>query len=527
MFNKMNLGSREQKLIIYFVLAVVTFAVFWQVNQFDFVNLDDDVYITDNSHIRSGIMPDGLHWAFCTTYAEFWHPLTWLSLIFDYQLYGLNAGGYHLTSLILHILSTLLLFRLFNRMTGTVWKSAFVAALFALHPLHVESVAWISERKDVLSTFFWMLTLSLYVYYTEKPAIIRYLLVLFSFALALMSKSMVVTLPLIIILLDYWPLGRFKSKKGNFLLWQLREKTIFFVLSGFFVIITLIAQQNTAKTIFPLGSRLANSAVSFVIYLEKTFWPYNLTVFYPFPEHIPLWQVLGSILLIIMISAPVVLMAKRLPYLFTGWLWYIITILPVIGIIQVGNHAMADRYTYLPSVGIGVMLAWGLPLLFQSENSSKKILLPVSITAIAIMAVLAWQQCGYWKNNISLYKHALLVTKNNELAHHNLATALSKEGKLHEAIDHYNEAIHINPYIAESYFNRGTAYHGIGQYQLAIDDLSKAIRFAPDYANAYNNRAFVYLNHGDKISGCRDAKKACETGNCNSLKYAKAKGLCR
>lgn len=205
-------------------MILATLAVFWQVNQYDFINIDDEVYATENLHVRSGITLDGLRWAFSTTYAEFWHPLTWLSLMLDYQLYGLNAGGYHLTNLILHILSTLLLFWLFNRMTGMIWRSAFVAALFALHPLHVESVAWIAERKDVLSAFFFMLTLCLYVYYTEKPDIKKYLLVLFSFTCGLMSKSIVVTLPVILILLDYWPLNRFESKKNNLILWQLKEK---------------------------------------------------------------------------------------------------------------------------------------------------------------------------------------------------------------------------------------------------------------------------------------------------------------
>ena len=253
MLNKINISPGKQKLIVYIVLTVVTLAVFWQVNQFDFINFDDNVYVTENIHIQSGITLDGFRWAFSTTYAEFWHPLTWLSLMFDYQLYGLNAGGYHLTNLILHILSTLLLFWLFNRMTGAIWKSAFVAAFFALHPLHVESVAWIAERKDVLSAFFWMLTLCLYVYYTEKPVIKRYLLVLFSFVLALMSKPMVVTLPVIMILLDYWPLKRFESQKGNLILWQLKEKIPFFILSAVFSIITLYAQiQSLSFKIYSL-----------------------------------------------------------------------------------------------------------------------------------------------------------------------------------------------------------------------------------------------------------------------------------
>ncbi len=251
MLNKINISPGGQKLIVYIVLTVVTLAVFWQVNQYDFINFDDPVYVTENSHIQSGITLDGFRWAFSTRYADLWNPLVWLSFMFDYQLHGLNAGGYHLTNLILHIMSALLLFWLFNRMTGAIWRSAFVAALFALHPLHVESVAWIAERKDVLSAFFWMLTLCLYVYYTEKPVIRRYLLVLFCFACALMSKPMVITLPIVMILLDYWPLDRFQSDKkklsetkiaGIIPLWQLREKIPFFILSAVLVIITLYTQ---------------------------------------------------------------------------------------------------------------------------------------------------------------------------------------------------------------------------------------------------------------------------------------------
>jgi hypothetical protein len=271
MFNKIDIRPERKNLIVYLAMTVVTFAVFWQVNQYDFINFDDHIYVTQNSHVQSGITKDGFRWAFVTKDTGLWHPLVWLSFMADYQLFGLNAGGYHLTNLILHIVSTLLLLWLFNRMTGAVWRSAFVAGLFALHPLHVESVAWIAERKDVLSAFFWMLTLCLYVYYTERPIIRRYLLVFLSFICALMSKPMVVTLPVIMILLDYWPLKRFESKKGNWVLWQLKEKMPFFILSTVLVIVTLCTPNNSSPQLFPLGNRLVNAPVSFVTYLGKTF----------------------------------------------------------------------------------------------------------------------------------------------------------------------------------------------------------------------------------------------------------------
>ena len=507
MLNKLNINPRKQKLIVYIALTVVTLAVFWQVNHYDFINIDDNIYVTGNSHIQSGITLDGIRWAFSSTYAEFWHPLTWLSLMFDYQLYGLNAGGYHLTNLILHILSALLLFWLFNRMTGTIWRSAFVAALFALHPLHVESVAWISERKDVLSVFFWMLTLCLYVYYTEKPVIKRYLPVVFFFACGLMSKPLVVTGPVIMILLDYWPLRRFELRKSDLMLRQLREKIPFFVLSAVFSMITLYAQHKPSQEYLPLGSRLANDPVSFMIYLEKTFVPNHMAVFYPFSFQLPAWQVWGSVFLLLFISVIVIMSMRRLPYLFTGWLWYVITLLPVTGIIQARNFSMADRYTYLPLIGIAVMLAWGIPPLIKNEDMRKKILFPASIAALAILAVLTWHQCGYWKNSIDICNHALQVTKDNYLAHINLGSALFDEGKTEEAIAHYSEAISIMPNIILSYNKRGIAYAKLGRHQRALEDFNKAISLKPDDAISYNCRGNAYAELGQYQMAIEDYNK--------------------
>ena len=356
------------------------------------------------------------------------------------------------------------------------------------------------------------------------------MLVLFPFLLALMSKPMVVTLPVIMILLDYWPLKRFESNKDNLFLWQLKEKIPFVILSAVLVISTLLAQHSSMGKGFPLKSRLANASVSFVAYLEKTFWPHNLAIFYPFPQDIPLWHAFVATLLIIAVSAVFIFMAKRLPYLFVGWLWYTITILPVIGIIQSGDQAMADRFHYLPSIGIAVMLAWGIPYLINSISIRKNILFPVVIAFLAIMSVLTWKQCEYWKNSTTLFSHALLVTKDNDVVHNNLGLVLIAEGKTEEAIVHFNEAIRINPDYAYAYYCRGTIYHKLGQYQLAVEDLSKvissypdnplfyfsrgnsyinlgyyqlaiedfnkAISLKPDYADAYNNRGFIHLKLG-------------------------------
>ena len=554
MLNKINISPPKQTLIIYIVLAVVTLAVYWQVHQFDFINFDDNFYVTHNSRIQSGITLEGIRWASGTKYFGLWNPLVWLSLMLDYQFHGLNAGGYHVTNLILHILSTLLLFWLFNRMTGAIWKSAFVAALFALHPLHVESVAWIAERKDVLSAFFWMLTLCFYVYYTERPVISRYMLVLFSFVLALMSKPMVVTLPIVMLLLDYWPLSRChigiqsresatnltdimpvstnqekkktKSKKealkknispsharklpDNKIAviipsWQLWEKIPFIVLSAVLVIITLYHPNASGMSDipdfkqFPFVSRLANAPVAFMIYLENTFWPRDMAIFYPFIEHIPPGQVMGTSLLILVITTFVIVIAKHMPYIFMGWLWFAITIAPVIGIIQISQtapYAMADRYYYLPSIGIGVILAWGVPSLFRSEEAKKKILFPAALIFLAVMGFLTWKQCGYWKNNTTLFNHALRVTKNNYVAHHNLGLALFDQGKFEEAIDHYSKAINMRQDEAIFRCNRGNIYIKLGQYKRAIKDYNEAIRLKPDYTDAYSNRGLAFAGLG-------------------------------
>ncbi len=493
MFNKIKLNPKKQILFVYIVLAVITFVVYWQVNQYDFVHFDDDLYITLNGHIQSGLTMDGLLWAFNTKDADLWHPLIWLSFMFDYQLYGLNAGGYHFTNLILHILSTLLLFWLFHRMTHEIWKSAFVAAFFALHPLHVESVAWVSERKDVLSAFFWMLTLCFYVYYTEKPIIKRYLLVLFSFILALMSKPMVITLPLIMILLDYWPLKKFELRKDKIILWQLKEKLPFFILSLVLVFITFYSPSNNVVYKFlPLVTRLANAPVAFVTYLINTFWPQDMAIFYPFPSHIPTWQVLAATFLIIAFSLSVIFMARRLPHLFVGWFWFVMTIAPVIGIRQIGEFSMADRYHYLPSIGIALMLAWGMPLLFTLKALHKKILFPAAITLLIMMSVITWKQCGYWKNNFSLFNHAIQVTRNNFLAHTSLGLDFFEKGYIGEAIEHYNKAILMKSGYDKAHNNRGIAYVALRQYQLAIGDFNNAIRMHPAFAQYHFNRAYTY-----------------------------------
>ena len=505
------MNEYKKKLIIYIVLAAAVLAVYWQVHQFDFVNIDDNIYVTENYHIKSGITLASIRWAFGNRYGDLWNPLVWLSLMADYELYGLHAGGYHVTNLIFHILSTLLLFWLFHRMTGALWKSAFVAAFFALHPLHVESVAWVSERKDVLSAFFWMLTLCFYVVYTEKQSVQRYLLVVFSFVLALLSKPMVVTLPLIMILLDYWPLRRFENQNrlSDTIVWQLKEKLPLMLLSLLLVVATFYTPgDNASYELLPLQTRLANAPVAFVTYLAKTFWPQDMAIFYPFPSQIPVWQTTGAILLIIIMTAAVLATAKRLPHLFVGWFWFIITIAPVIGILQIGDFAMADRYHYLPSIGIAIMLAWGIPHCIKREVLRKNILWPVALVFLASLAFLAWQQCAYWKNNIELWNHAIQATEDNYMAHNNLGLALFTEGKANEAIAHYNQVIRIRPFDTVPRHNKGVVYTRSGQYQMAIENYDEAIRVNPDDAEAYHAKGNIYLGLGQHQKAVGNLSKA-------------------
>jgi len=566
MFKKNIITSKEQILIICILLAAVTLAVYWQVRHFDFVNFDDLNYITKNTHVQSGLTLEGIRWAFSTTSADYlWHPLIWLSLMLDYQLYGLHPGAYHMTNLILHILTTLLLFSLFHRMTGALWKSAFVAAFFALHPLHVESVAWIAERKDVLSAFFWMLTLYLYAYYAENPSAKKYLLVLLAFVCALMSKPMVVTLPVVMILLDYWPLKRFESNKNNPWLWQLKEKWPLFVLSAVLVTIIFYAPGETETLLktFPLSDRLANAPVAFMTYLAKTFWPYGLAILYPFNADIPAWQVLGAVLIILAMTVFTLLKIRHLPFLLVGWFWLAITIAPVLGIIQISlstPYAMADRYHYLPSIGIAVIIAWGLPHLFAHRNALKKILFSAGIIFIVSMSILTWKQCSRWFNTVTLFSHTLKITENNYVAHNNLGLTLYKAGRINDAILHYNKAIAIKPDYAIAYNNRGNVYSQLKRHSNALEDLNEAIRLRPDLADAYNNRGSVYfrmqdykksikdfneairlkpsfsfayqnlglayLKQDNEDIACINLRQACSMGICNNLDWAKDKGFC-
>jgi tetratricopeptide (TPR) repeat protein len=506
----LDFRGRFLTVLVSLVLILATSAAYWQVTGHDFVLLDDNEYVYENSHVQSGLTSESIIWAFTTTHAGFKIPLTWLSLMLDFELYGLNAGGYHLTNLLLHLANVLLVFFILKLMTGALWRSAFVAALFALHPLHVESVAWVTERKDVLSTLFWLLTMWAYLGYVERPGVRRYLLITVSFTLGLMAKPMLVTLPFVLLLLDYWPLSRFQVgqsvdapgapvqapvKPGQpmaavfSLVW---EKIPLFALAAVSSVVTFLAQKSAGALIYaetwPIRIRIANALVSYVKYLGKMIWPYPLAVFYPHPGYnLPIWQTAGAGLLLLCISVLVVRWARRYPYLLVGWLWYIGTLVPVIGLVQAGYQAMADRFTYIPLIGLYIIIAWGVAEIVPRWPHRRLYFATLSTTLFLFLIVLTWKQVQNWKNSISLFEHTLEVTSSNWLCHNNLGNAFYIKGRTDDAIKHYLEALRIKPDYAEAHYNLGFALDRKGRTDDAIKHYLEALRIKPDYAKAHNN----------------------------------------
>ncbi len=526
----------KTKLIIwiYLFLTAATLIAFWQVNYCHFINYDDPTYITENIHIRHGITTEAIRWAFTTGYAGNWHPVTWISHMLDVELFGLKPRWHHLTNLLFHIANTLLLFFVFHRMTKAPWKSAFVAALFALHPLHVESVAWVAERKDVLSTFFWMLTIGAYVHYVEHPRFRSYLAVFTFLALGLMAKPMLVTLPFVLLLLDYWPLQRFEQKASaqkvraennqwafrRHMLW---EKMPLFALAALSSIATFIVQRKggavaSLEGIAP-GVRIANTFVSYIIYVRKAIWPHDLAVFYPHPGSLPFWQVMGAVLLLVAVTSAVILKARRFPYLAMGWLWFAGTLVPVIGIVQVGSQALADRYTYVPLIGLFIMAAWGVPELLKNWRYRKEALAASSALIFICLLIFTWTQAGYWRSSIELYDHALKVTGNNDTIHNNRGDAYCRLGNLSQAILDFDKAVEINPQYAEAYYNRGVTYGKLGNHRQAIEDFDRAIEVGPERTEPYYNRGFAYEELGDFRKAIENYDRAIEINSENAEAY--------
>jgi len=600
-----------QALVIMILLTACTIGAFRQINKCDFINYDDPDYVTQNVNVQHGLTLESIRWAFTTGHTANWHPVTWLSHMLDVQLFGFDPGYHHLINLLFHIANTLLLFFVFNRMTKSPWKSAFVAALFALHPLHVESVAWVAERKNVLSTSFWMLTMLAYTYYVERHdgidpfsrleaapthdvgslcgtdsssrleaapthgvgslcgtdsssrleaapthdvgslrgtdpfsrleaapthgvgslrtsmdakegflglfSDLRYLAVLIFFILGLMAKPMLVTLPFVLILLDYWPLKRFDLHAGfaasrRSIKRIILEKIPFLALSALSCVITIAAQQRAGTVesfdILPLRVRMANALVSYVIYVRKAVWPNDLAILYPHPGFRPMWQVLGAAAFLMAITGFVILRSKRSPYLAFGWLWFTGTLVPVIGVVQVGIQALADRYTYVPLIGLFIMAAWGIPELLPEWRCKRIALFASSVSIVLCLAIATFVHVRYWQNSISLYDHTLSVTDRNSIVYNNRGLAHHNLGNFRQGIADYDRAIEINPRYSKAFNNRGVAYFSLGDTKQAISDFDCAVLIASEFAEAYNNRGVAYNTLGAHAEAIGDFDRA-------------------
>jgi protein O-mannosyl-transferase len=541
---------------MYVCLAAISLGVFGQTIRHHFVNFDDDVYVYNAPAIQAGLTIKGIALAFTSPHARNWHPLTTISHMLDCQLYGLKAGGHHATNVVLHTVAVLLLFRVLRQMTGAVWKSAIVAALFAVHPLHVESVAWVSERKDVLSAVFFFLMLDMYVRYARAPSKTRYLAAAVLFAAGLMSKPMLVTTPLILLLLDYWPLRRFeqsfstqgkakisKSVNRSRVIRRLfLEKIPLLVLSMGSCFITFMLQKRATGAIPPLPFLwwVQNAFASYVIYVWQTFWPTNLAVFYPHPNNtLPIWEVILAIVFLLAFTLAAIAFRRERPYLFTGWFWYLVMLVPVIGLIQVGEQGHADRYTYLPHVGLFLLVVWLAADMTAVPQFKSRVALAAAVVIIGALAWAAFIQVSYWRNSETLWTHALAVTSNNDFAHNNLgylcvdrdeldkaishfeiasrirsskldphydvgsafvqmnlADALARKGQSDEAMLHFEEAIKLQPNYADAYYNRGSVLFAKGRIDEAMADWGKTLQLQPNDADAHTGLGNALLRRG-------------------------------
>ena len=523
------------------ILGIATFIIFLPAIHHEFVNYDDPDYVTSNRHVLEGPTLENLEWAFTSGHASNWHPLTWISHMFDAQLFGEQPAGHHFSSVLIHAVNAALLFWVLGRMTGSVWRSWMVAALFALHPLRVESVAWVSERKDVLSTFFFLLTLFAYATYAKGrqkaepgqlaiesqkrvPALSKreatplkgagakrkpvenhsepigggsglgwYLLALVMFSLGLMSKPMLVTVPFLLLLLDYWPLNRLRLETGKGFLQQVLlltlEKVPLLVLSLLSSAVTFLVQKEggVVSTALPLDARLGNAVISYVRYLGKFAWPDDLSVLYPHPGYWPLWQVIGAVLTVVAISVAVIWQMRKAPYLFTGWFWFVGMMIPVVGVVQVGIQSMADRYAYTTMIGVGLALVWGLGDLVANREGLRRFALAFGGALLLAYCALTVRQVGYWKNSEVLFRHAVKVTRNNYLAYNNLGFYLSNRGQIEEALVNYRKSLEINPNYEDALNNMGHGLASQKKFAEAIPYYQAALRVRPNHVEVHNN----------------------------------------
>ena len=517
--------SQRRNLLICLCLTASVAAVYWPVHQYGFLSYDDHEYVSENQRVLGGLTRESLVWALTAHYSANWHPLTWVSLMLDHQWFGMWAGGYHLVNVLLHATSTWLLFAVFHRMTAAPWRSALLAALFALHPLHVELVAWVAERKDVLCALFWMLTLWAYVRYVEQFTVrgtrlkVFYGLALLFFALGLMAKPMVVTLPFVLLLLDYWPLGRTQwaqSAAGENIKVApsqlLREKLPFFVLVAASCVATCWAQRAAGAVVslegVPLGTRVANAVLSYLSYLGKAFWPTSLAVFYPLDSNLSLTVAMIAGVGLMGATTAVIWRSRREPWLATGWFWYLGTLVPVIGLVQVGSQSMADRYTYLPLIGVFIMLCWSVPGRALERRGLNVAIGIAVVAAVAVCAVLTRIQVGYWRNEETLFRHALDVTRDNWVAHNNLGVALEYVGRVDEALGHYEQVVRIVPNFANGHEHLAEVLARLGRVPEAIEHYEQALRIRPDYAEAHCSLGITLARSGRTTDAIREFEQA-------------------
>ena len=498
------------------VLLLLVLTTFWQAQYNDFLTYDDTAYVVANPNVRDGLTLQGIRGAFADSVASNWQPITILSHQLDVTLFGLNPRGHHVTSVLIHALNTLLLYLFLFRATGDTFKSFFVAALFGVHPLHVESVAWVASRKDVLSTFFLFLALLAYLRYVREQSGKWYAAMAAFFALGLMAKSMLVTFPFLLLLLDYWPSRRIDFSTRD---WPARlkkliiEKVPLFALTAMIAIIALITQRAAGAvqslTEFSLGARVSNAIISYALYAWRVFWPSPLAVFYPHAkEGLEIWKVVLAFSVLAAITLIVLRNWKSRPYLFVGWCWYLGTLVPVIGLVQIGSQAMADRYTYITIIGIFVMVAWGIgPLL---EGSFRKPILALLAGGLALHIALSWSYLRHWRDSESIFRHTISVTRDNFPAQSNLAMALAERGRVEEALPHFEAAVRIEPNAVEGWFNLGTAYSLLAEPAKALPAFEKAVAIAPNDAESHASLADAYFKLGNTEPARKAAARALE-----------------
>lgn len=502
---------QNSELIVFTVLTALVIFIYGQTVGFGFINFDDNQYVYENPFVFSGLSWTTIKWAFTEFHSANWHPLTWLSHQLDATLFGLNAGAHHATNVIFHLINSILAFIVFQNYTKSFWKSAIVAALFAVHPMHVESVAWISERKDVLSTMFWLLTIWTYFGYVEKGKNRNcYLLTLLFFILGLMSKPMLVTLPFVLLLLDFWSLERLKNLKD--LKPLIIEKIPFFALSIVSSYITILAQKSSGAIqnleVLPFQTRILNAVSAYAKYIISLFYPVNLSVWYPYDENFSVLEIAGSIILLFVITALCFWQIKKRKYLIVGWLWFLGTLVPVIGIVQVGAQPMADRYTYIPYFGLFIMLVWGLADLFTYLKINRKTVLIFSVIVLLILSFLSFRQTALWKNDETLYAHSLSVTKDNYLIQQNYCHFLMLKDRLNEAENYCRQSIEVKPRYAEAINTLGIIQFKRGQYAEAAESFGKTLEIAPGYKEIYFNYSNALSLSGKPVEAEEQLAKA-------------------